>query len=136
MGELTMPTGLEIEDDRLEYEASPKLMPEYQEPGSGAYAAIYDPTGKLVVRSPSLGENPLLAESSLPVRSAWRRNVFVFEELEEGPDGIPCATVTLSFLVGVEVGEEEEVEVEGRKTAVISHLLMVKMIQHFFPVSF
>ncbi len=86
----------EIGRKGLEFEASPRTMPEYDTPGSGAYVVIVDPAGKAVVRSPSVGKQPL--EPS----GAWTAGAFVFDEREQGPDGIPVAVVTHSFVVASE----------------------------------
>ncbi|MEN8150845.1 MAG: ATP-binding protein [Planctomycetota bacterium] len=96
---------LEVEDGKHEFDITPRSVPEFMEPGSGTYAVIVNHVGKLVVRSPSLGDQPL------PVETPWRAGEFLFDEIEDGPDGIPCATVTCSFVARSEErkkGEEDD----------------------------
>ena len=89
---------LELEPDGIEFDLSPKVLPEYVTPGSGAYAVIYDADGIAVpaCRSPSL------SGKDLPRAAPWTDGGTAFAELPEGPDGFPCAAVTHSFLVRVE----------------------------------
>jgi heavy metal sensor kinase len=91
---------LELDPDGIEFELSPKVLPEYMTPGSGAYAVIYDADGNAVpgCRSPSL------SGKDLPRAAPWSGGGTVFDELAQGPDGFPCAAVTRSFLVRVEKG--------------------------------
>jgi heavy metal sensor kinase len=90
---------LEIDKDGPEFEASTRTMPEYGAPGSGAYAVMYDAKGKATYPSPSLGKHELAAAAP------WSENEFAFTELAEGPDAIPCGTVTYSFVARVEAGK-------------------------------
>lgn len=92
----TMAGLLEIGPDGPEFDVSLKLMPEYERAGSGSYLAFYDADGKPVLRSPSLGRR------SLPHAASWTEGAFAFDELESGPDEIPSALVTYSFVVQVE----------------------------------
>lgn len=92
---------VEIDSDGLEFEASPRALPEYQTPGSGVYAVMFDADGTAVIRSPSL------AGADLEPQGPWREGEFRFHELQDGPDGLPCAVATYSFLVSV---DEEDVE--------------------------
>jgi len=86
----------EIDDEGiLELEASPNAMLEFHSQDSGVYAEFHPPFGK-TLKSPSLGK------ATLPPDSPWVEGAFHFAELEEGPHGIPCATVTYSFIVRVE----------------------------------
>ena len=89
---------LELDPDCVEFEISPKVLPEYTAPRSGAYAVIYDADGNAVpgCRSPSL------AGKDLPRAAPWSDDGIVFAELADGPDGFPCALVTRSFVVRVE----------------------------------
>jgi heavy metal sensor kinase len=95
---------LEIEDDKLEFEATPKTLPEYYDPESGKYCVIVDAVGKTVIRSPSTGDEPLA------VTAPWERGRFTFHELEAGPHGTPCAVATYSFAVEVERDEDTQAE--------------------------
>ncbi len=90
---------LEVDKDGPEFEASTRTMPEYGAPGSGAYAVMYDPKGKPRYPSPSLGT------SQLAPAAPWSEDAFVFTELAQGPDAMPCGVVTYSFLVRVEAGK-------------------------------
>lgn len=83
---------VEIERDGLEFDAPKKTMPEYETPGSGTYAVVYDAAGKAVIRSPSLGKAPLRAFA------AWTEGGYAWSETASGPDGIPCTLVTHSFV--------------------------------------
>lgn len=89
---------LELDSDGVEFDLSPKTLPEYVTPGSGAYVVIYDADGNAVphCRSPSL------SGKDLPRAAPWTDGGLAFAELAEGPDGFPCAAVTRSFLVRVE----------------------------------
>jgi len=87
---------LEVEGERIEFEISPRSVPDFEEEGSGTFAAIVNHAGKLVVRSPSLGD------AGLPIATPWREGEFVFDEIDRGPYGIPCAAVTYSFVARAE----------------------------------
>jgi heavy metal sensor kinase len=87
---------LERDRDGHGFDLPPRAMPEYMTPKSGAYAAMYDASGKPVARSPSL------AGKDLRFPAPWSDGAFQFSEIEDGPDGIPCEVVTHSFVVHVE----------------------------------
>jgi heavy metal sensor kinase len=86
----------EIDRGKLDLEASPKAMPEYHSQDSGVFAEFHGPKGE-TMKSPSLGK-----EQTLPPDGPWVEDAFVFSELEDGPHGVPCATVTYSFLARIE----------------------------------
>jgi len=98
---------LEIGRDGIEFEAPPGALPGFERRGSGAYAAITGPDGKVVVKSPSLGGE------RLPDPPPWEPGLVRFEELPAGPDGIPCAMVSLAFLA-----KGEPVDAGGNGTRV------------------
>jgi len=85
-----------------EFEAGEGTLPGFERKGSGAYAMITGHDGRVVVRSPSLGDQ------RLPPPPPWEPGLVRFEELESGPDGIPCSTVTLAFLAKAEAADPEE----------------------------
>jgi len=99
---------LEVEGERIEFEISPRTVPDFETEGSGTYAVIVNRHGKVVVRSPSLGDHPL------PITTPWREGEFAFEGIDEGPDGVPLATVTYSFVAraeGRDPGDDEDSDV-------------------------
>jgi signal transduction histidine kinase len=83
---------MEVDTEGVEFEITPEMVREFETPGSGAYAEIVDPAGNVVVRSPSLGGG------DLPGGSAWAEGEIAFDELDDGPDGIPCATASYAFV--------------------------------------
>ncbi len=98
----TFAGAFEFEGDAPELEFSPRLMPEFVNHGSGAYAGIYNPDGTPIIRCQSL--YPRQLESSAP----WGNGEFAFHELAKGPDDIPCTVVTYSFLARVDGDDEED----------------------------
>jgi heavy metal sensor kinase len=92
----TLASALEIERQGIEFEIAPRMVPEFQKGKTGAYVLIVDSTGKEVIRSPSL------AADGLAITAPWVKDEYRYEDLDPGPDGIPCATVTLSFVVRVQ----------------------------------
>ena len=95
-------SGVEIDDEGIEFEAPEQMTAQYSEPGGGAYAVVYDASGKAVVRSPSLDGRDLD-----PV-GAWSDGEYVFTESENAPDGFPCAFVSYSFTARVEDHDDAE----------------------------
>ena len=99
---------LEIGRDGIEFEAGDGMLPEYRDEESGFYAAIHAPSGKTVVRSPSLGKR------SLPAPPPWvphgTEGWESIDEIEAGPDGHPCAVITRSFVARVEPPEGKEAD--------------------------
>ena len=87
---------LELGSKGLEFDLPRQTMPEYMSAGTGSYAVIHDATGRTVVRSPSLGPADLAATAP------WEPDGIAFAEVARGPDGIPCATATHSFVVRVD----------------------------------
>lgn len=88
---MTLAGILSIEREGIEFELAERALPEYYKKKSGVYATIHDHTGKLRIRSLNLTEK---LEPSTP----WRLGALDYEELTPGPDGIPCAAVTYSFI--------------------------------------
>ncbi len=95
---------LTLDHDGLEWDVPIRAMPEYMERGSGAYFLLYDPDGEIFARSPSL------SDQLLPKPAAWREGGISYRELEDGPDGIPCAMVEIPFRVRLEDDGDEEDE--------------------------
>ena len=87
---------LEIGRDGLEFETGGAGLPEYRRPGSGSYAVFHGPDGRPLYPSPSIGERVL------PAPPAWGEGQERIEELEAGPDGVPAARISRSFLVRVD----------------------------------
>ena len=83
---------LEVEKDGLDFEVPREMLRDFQAGGRGAYLRILAPDGRTVVRSPSLeGED-------LPDPGPWTPGGVAFSEIDDGPHGIPCAAVALSFV--------------------------------------
>ncbi len=103
-----MAGALSLDHDGLEWDVSMEATPEYMEPGSGDYFLLYYPNGEVFARSPSLDGQ------LLPEPANWREGDIRYEEIADGPDGIPSAVVLLSFVVRVDQEEDEgEAEAEG-----------------------
>jgi heavy metal sensor kinase len=87
---------VELTPEGVEFEGSEKTMPEYAATGTSAWTAVYDADGKAVVRSPSL------RGGDLPPSVAWEEGGCAFDEMAEGPGGVPCLRATLAFVVAAE----------------------------------
>jgi heavy metal sensor kinase len=89
---------LEVGKDGIEYEAPAGGMPGYEKADSGAFASITDESGKVVVRSPSLGGR------DMPPAAPVEDGPGVVEEVASGPLGRPVTMITRAFLVKPEPG--------------------------------
>ena len=92
---------LELEGDEFELELPIEAMPEYEAVGSGTYFAIVDCEDVVIGTSPSLGDETLHAPP------AWEENGVHIEEIEDGPGGRPCALISLSFRVPIELVDDD-----------------------------
>jgi heavy metal sensor kinase len=95
---------LKLDHDGLEWDVSMDRMPEYMQPGSGEYFLLYYPTGEVFARSPSLDGQ------LLPTPPDWKKGDLHYQEIESGPDGLPLAVVTRSFLVRLDMESEDDGE--------------------------
>jgi heavy metal sensor kinase len=93
---------VEIEGDEVELELPMAVMPEYDEPASGAYFIVYDWEGDAFMTSPSLGE------ASLPSPPPWKEEDHSWVEIEDGPGGTRCAVLTFSFKVRLDGYDDDD----------------------------
>jgi heavy metal sensor kinase len=89
---------LERDKDGHEFDLDPSAVTEYTTVGEAPFLSIADAAGKVVVKSPSLGELDFAPNTD------WAEDRMEHEELASGPHGVPCAAVTYSFRVRVDKG--------------------------------
>jgi heavy metal sensor kinase len=92
---------LEVGPDGVEFEVPRDTLPDFQRPGSGSFVEIVDGSGKVIVRSPSLGG------ARLPPPGPWEEGGESFSELPDGPGGVPCAVIARSFLARADADPPE-----------------------------